>query len=362
MKKSRILILFGGRSAEHEISIISARSLYKALDRNRYIPVLVGISRDGKWAYGGSDDSLLISPIVNHDSRQLVQLGINPGELMDMDGALVPDASFDVIFPLLHGPFGEDGCIQGLFELNKLTYVGAGVAASAVGMDKELSRAIFTAAGLKQTNYLVIRRRDWRNKSQEVIVSIEEKIGYPLFVKPVNLGSSVGVNKVYEQSGLNSAMDAAARYDIKIMIEASIENAREVECALFGNESLSVSGIGEIIPNAEFYSYEAKYVDGNSRLVIPAELSLEVTKRVQDMAIRAFDAIDCAGLARVDFLIDAQGEVFINEVNTMPGFTPISMYPKLWEATGLSYSELIHTLIELAKDRHRDRLDLKNRY
>jgi len=362
MKKNRILILFGGQSAEHEISVISARSVYKALDRNRYTPVLVGISRDGQWVYGGSDDSLLMSAIVNHDSKQLVRLGINPGELMDMDGVLVPDASFDVIFPLLHGPYGEDGCIQGLFELNKLTYVGAGVVSSAVGMDKELSRAIFKGAGLRQTDYLVVRREDWRNRSQEIAVSVKEKIGYPLFVKPVNLGSSVGVTKVYKQSGLNSAMRIAARYDTKIMIEASIEEAREVECALLGNESLSVSGIGEIIPNAEFYSYEAKYIDGNAQLVIPAELSPGVAKRVQNMAIRAFHAIDCAGLARIDFLIDTQGEVFINEVNTMPGFTPISMYPKLWESTGLSYSELIHKLIELAKDRHRDRADLINRY
>jgi len=336
MKKNRILILFGGQSAEHEISVISARSVYKALDRNRYTPVLVGISRDGQWVYGGSDDSLLMSAIVNHDSKQLVRLGINPGELMDMDGVLVPDASFDVIFPLLHGPYGEDGCIQGLFELNKLTYVGAGVVSSAVGMDKELSRAIFKGAGLRQTDYLVVRREDWRNRSQEIAVSVKEKIGYPLFVKPVNLGSSVGVTKVYKQSGLNSAMRIAARYDTKIMIE--------------------------IIPNAEFYSYEAKYIDGNAQLVIPAELSPGVAKRVQNMAIRAFHAIDCAGLARIDFLIDTQGEVFINEVNTMPGFTPISMYPKLWESTGLSYSELIHKLIELAKDRHRDRADLINRY
>ena len=358
MDKTKVLILFGGRSAEHEVSVVSARSLCDALERNRYMPVLVGVARDGRWLYRGLNDNLLSEKVVDGRAGSLVRLGSKAGELVNRHGAVVEDGRFDVVFPLLHGPYGEDGCIQGLFELQGLPYVGAGVAASAVGMDKQLSRAVFTAAGLRQTEYRVIQRSHWHGNPDSVLKDLQEALTYPLFVKPVNLGSSVGISKVYNSSQLVDAVDLAGAYDTKIIVEASVEKARELECALLGNTNPEVSGVGEIIPNAEFYSYDAKYNDNCAELIIPSDLEKPVTRRIQDMAVRAFQAIDCSGLARVDFLIAPDGQVLINEINTMPGFTPISMYPKLWEAAGVSYSELIHRLIEYAKMRFMDRVDL----
>ena len=360
MGKTKVLILFGGRSAEHEVSVVSARSVYEALDRNRYTPILVGIARDGEWFHDGPNDRLLSAKIVEGRSESFVRLGSNAGELVNRHGVVFEDGRFDVVFPLLHGPYGEDGCIQGLFELQGLPYVGAGVPASAVGMDKELSRAVFTAAGLRQTEYRVIRRSHWQDNPDSVLNDLQQALTYPLFVKPVNLGSSVGISKVYNSSQLVDAVDLAGAYDTKIIVEASVEKARELECALLGNTNPQVSGVGEIVPNAEFYSYNAKYNDDCAELIIPADLEKSAKKRVQDMAIRAFRAIDCSGLARVDFLLAPSGEVFVNEINTMPGFTPISMYPKLWEAAGVPYPELLHRLIEHAKARHEDRRGIKS--
>ena len=358
MGKTKVLILFGGRSAEHEVSLVSARSVYEALDRNRYMPILVGIARDGGWFYDGPNDRLLSAKIVEGRSESAIRLGGNAGELVNRHGVVLEDGSFDVVFPLLHGPYGEDGCIQGLFELRGLPYVGAGVAGSAVGMDKELSRAVFNAAGLRQTEYRVIQRSNWDENPDEILDNLQQALSYPLFVKPVNLGSSVGITKAHGTSQLIEGINLASTYDTKVMVEVAVENAREVECALLGNTNPEVSGVGEIIPNAEFYSYDAKYNDGRAELIIPADLEESVTRRVQDMAVRAFRAIDCSGLARADFLIAPDGQALINEINTMPGFTPISMYPKLWEAAGVPYPELIHRLIEYAKARYTDRASL----
>jgi len=241
-----------------------------------------------------------------------------------------------------------------LLELADAAYVGAGVAASAVGMDKELARAVFAHAGLRQTEYLVIRRSAWNADRQGTLEDIEAKLRYPLFVKPVNLGSSIGISKVHDTQSLESAIELAASYDVKIMVETSVENARELECAVLGNDDPKASVIGEIIPGAEFYDYTTKYIDDRSQLIVPAELPESISAEIQRMSVDAFRAIDCAGLGRVDFLLAPSGDIFLNEINTMPGFTPISMYPRLWQASGIPYPELIDELIQLALDRHRE--------
>ena len=359
MPKTRILILFGGRSAEHEVSVISARSVYNALDLNRYEVVLVGISRDGRWLFSGNDESILNDKEVVALHANVVDLSVTRGELVKYDGSPVKTGGFDVVFPLLHGTYGEDGTIQGLFELVGVPYVGAGVTASAVGMDKELARAVFSASGLPQTRYIVIQRSRCREDLDSVLQEIESKFDYPLFLKPVNLGSSVGVSKAHDRNQLIQGLRCAGAYDTKIMVEASVEGAREIECAVLGNENPSVSGVGEIIPGAEFYDYTTKYIVDRSKLLIPADLPEATVATVRNMAARAFRAIDGSGLARVDFLLGTNDQMLINEINTMPGFTPISMYPKLWEASGLGLPDLIQQLISLALDRHTERRGLK---
>jgi D-alanine-D-alanine ligase len=355
----RILILFGGRSAEHEVSLISARSVYGALDRDRYAPVLVGIGRDGRWFFGGEDGAMLRANEVSRQESTVVCLGNKQGILTASDGTHIEDGEFDVVFPLLHGPYGEDGSVQGLLELVGSPYVGAGVAASAVGMDKELSKAVFSAAGLLQTKYTVIRGSKLTSHPNEVVGEVEGNFDYPVFVKPANLGSSVGISKVRTRDQLIDGLNCAGSYDTKIIVEASVEGAREIECAVLGDEHPEVSGVGEIIPGAEFYDYRTKYFNDCAKLVIPAELPKKTTKQIQDMSLRAFQAINCSGLARVDFFIRPNGEVMLNEINTMPGFTPISMYPKLWEETGLHYPQLIDRLIQLGLERHASRGALK---
>ena len=258
MTKKRVLILFGGRSAEHEVSVISARSVYRALDRDRYVPVLVGIDGDGNWLFGGRDEAMLLTKRVTGVQSALVRLGNRPGELVAHDGTDVESGRFDVVFPLLHGPYGEDGTVQGLLELAGVPYVGAGVAASAVGMDKELARAIFSAAGLPQTRFVVIRRSRWRNNPSLVIQEVERDFDYPLFIKPVNLGSSVGISKAHDRDEMIRGIDGAGVYATKILIEVSVEQAREIECAVLGEEDPEVSGVGEIVPGAEFYDYQTK--------------------------------------------------------------------------------------------------------
>ena len=352
MSKTRVLLVFGGQSAEHEISVISARSVYAAIDTSRYEVILAGISRSGQWFLDDGECQLLECDEVSAGSGVPVQLGGGQRDLVGSGGTDIGKGGFDVVFPLLHGPHGEDGCVQGLLELADAAYVGAGVTASAVGMDKELARAVFAHAGLRQTEYLVVRRSAWNSDRARILARIENALRYPLFVKPVNLGSSIGISKVHDVASLGAALDVAAGYDIKMMVESSVEQARELECAVLGNDDPKASVIGEIIPGAEFYDYTTKYIDDRSQLIVPADLSKSVKVSIQEMSLEAFRAIDGAGLARVDFLLSPSGEVFLNEINTMPGFTPISMYPRLWQASGIEYPELIGQLIQLALGRY----------
>jgi len=356
-----VLLLFGGRSAEHEVSVVSARSVYAAIDRERYDVMLAGIDQQGRWYFGGKNsESLLSTTTVVPDKHVPARLSTAGTSLVSEDGDDLPDSDFEVVFPLLHGPYGEDGTVQGLLELAGLAYVGAGVAASAVGMDKALARAIFAGSGLPQTQYSVIARSDWRRAQVPVLERLEGEHDYPLFVKPANLGSSVGISKVYDRQELQAGLELASQYDTKLIVERSVENARELECAVLGNEYPKASGIGEIIPGAEFYDYTTKYIDDQSELVIPALLEKSVSEAIQELAVRTFKAIDCSGLARVDFFMRPDGCVLVNEIYTMPGFTPISMYPKLWAAAGVAYGDLIDRLIQFGLERHLDRKDLQS--
>ena len=360
MSRIRVLLLFGGRSAEHEVSVVSARSVYAAIDRERYDVVLAGIDQQGRWYFGGKDSESLLSSTVVPDDQVPARLSSAGTYLVSDDGDDLPGSEFDVVFPLLHGPYGEDGTVQGLLELAGLAYVGAGVAASAVGMDKVLARAIFAASGLPQTRYTVIMRSDWRRAQVPVLERLEGEHDYPLFVKPANLGSSVGISKVHDRQGLQAGLELASKYDTKLIVERSVENVRELECAVLGNEGPQASGVGEIIPGAEFYNYTTKYIDDRSELVVPAVLEKSETESIRELAIRTFKAIDCSGLARVDFFMRSDGSVLVNEINTMPGFTPISMYPKLWAAAGVAYGDLIDRLIQFGLERHLDRKDLQS--
>ena len=359
-RKIRVGVLFGGRSCEHEVSVTSARSLLEAIDKERYEAVMIGISKEGRWLVAEDALKVLEAGVVEEGNALPVMLDY-PGsrELVARGhGGLAAAASgqVDVIFPILHGPFGEDGTVQGLLELAGLAYVGAGVVGSAVGMDKEMMRRAFRAEGLPQVDYTVVRRRRWERESEAVRHEIEARFAYPIFVKPVNLGSSVGITKARDAGELRRGMDEAASFDYKIMVEAAAVNCREVECAVLGNEDPEASVLGEIVPGNEFYDYDAKYVDDTSDLIIPARISAETTELVRQTALRAFRAVESAGLARVDFFVDKGDEsIYVSEINTMPGFTPISMYPRLWQASGVGYGELIHRLIQLGLERHEDR-------
>ncbi len=343
MSKPRIAVIFGGRSGEHEVSLRSARSVITALDAARYEVVPLAISKLGHWLTGA----------------QAAQMLADPAGVAVTSGSLVPQGEalnqIDVVFPVLHGPLGEDGTVQGLLELADLPYVGCGVTASAIGMDKAACKAIFAAHGLPQVPYLVLKRNHWEADRAAVLAAIEKELSYPLFVKPANMGSSVGISKATDTKTLHEALDLAARYDRKLIVEQGI-NAREIEVSVLGNDQPAASLPGEVVPSREFYDYAAKYVTDDSLLLIPAPLSAEQTTAVQQLAVQAFRAIDGAGLARVDFLLDHDsGQLYLNEVNTMPGFTSISMYPKLWEASGLPLPELLNGLVDLALERHREK-------
>jgi D-alanine-D-alanine ligase len=359
-RKIRVGVLFGGRSCEHEVSVTSARSLLEALDKDMYEPVMIGISKEGRWLVAEDALKVLEAGVVDESDALQVMLDY-PGSrelLVRSHGDLASAASrpVDVIFPILHGPYGEDGTVQGLLELAGVAYVGAGVVGSAVGMDKEMMRRAFRAEGLPQVEYVVVRRGSWERDPDAVQRRIEAKFAFPVFVKPVNLGSSVGITKASAAGELRRGMDEAASFDYKIMVEAAAVNCREVECAVLGNEAPEASVLGEIVPGNEFYDYDAKYVDDTSDLIIPARISAETTELVRQTALRAFRAVESAGLARVDFFVDKGDEsIYVSEINTMPGFTPISMYPKLWQASGIGYGELIHRLIQLGLERHEDR-------
>jgi len=356
-KKIRLGILFGGRSGEHDVSLVSAASVMKALDAAKYEVVPIGITREGQWRVGTGTLKLLpqvlekgdpVTPSVDPSGPKLLPLGPE---------SLTPKArpEVDVIFPVLHGTFGEDGTVQGLLELADIPYVGAGVLASSAGMDKDVMKRLFRDAGLPVVPWELVLRSDWGKDAAGVRRRIESKLPYPLFVKPVNMGSSVGISKVHSGDALTAAMDLAAEYDRKILAEKAVD-AREIECSVLGNDHPQASVPGEVVPVNEFYDYEAKYIKEGSELLIPAPLTAAETKHAQELAIRAFEAIDGAGMGRVDFLLDRQsGELYVNEINTIPGFTSISMYPKLWEASGIPYSELLDRLVSLALERHQEK-------
>jgi D-alanine-D-alanine ligase len=394
--KLRVGVLFGGRSGEHEVSLLSAASILSAIDRKKYDVVPIGISKRGHWMLGVEAQRLLIgeasspAPVAEDDPDFAVSAAVlRSGEPLkipaitqklphtfDLEASaqLAEPKSplargLDVIFPVLHGTFGEDGTIQGLLELADLAYVGSGVLGSATSMDKDAMKRLFTAAGLPQTPYRAVSRAEWKSDATGCRKRIEKALAYPLFVKPANLGSSVGISKVHDRSELAAAMDLAATFDRKIVVEQGVGGPgvkpRELEVAVLGNDTPEASVVGEIVPAKEFYDYEAKYkLSGpdESRAIIPAKLTAAQSKQIRAMAIAAFRACDCAGLARVDFLMppvtkeEKQPPIYLNEINTMPGFTSISMYPKLWQASGLSYEGLIDRLIKLARERHAEKM------
>jgi D-alanine-D-alanine ligase len=369
-RRLRLGVLFGGRSGEHEVSLISAASLLRSLDPAKYEVIPIGITREGQWRVGATPRELagqperLLAAVL--DRGQAVTASADPTgpQLVPThpEGQESPKSRLDVIFPVLHGTFGEDGTVQGLLELADIAYVGAGVLASATGMDKDAMKRLFRDAGLPVVDWMLVLRRDWERSPRACSRRIARALGFPLFVKPANLGSSVGISKVRTSRDLAGALDLAARYDRKIVVEKGLD-AREIECSVLGNDQPVASVPGEIIPVNEFYDYEAKYLKEGSELVIPAKLSKSQSREVQELAVRAFRAIDCAGMARVDFLLDRpSGKVYVNEINTIPGFTPISMYPKLWEASGVPYPELIDRLVALALERHAEKRRSSFRY
>jgi len=382
VKRLRIGVLYGGRSGEHEVSLASAASVFAHLDRARYEPVAIRIEKDGRWTLADKPPSTMIAgEVIAHArleaSRHIregreVHLVAHPGDetmlsidrsvsrRADVPGALVTGLSLDVIFPMLHGPYGEDGTIQGLLELANVPYVGAGVLASAVGMDKAVMKVLFAAHGLPLCAYSVALRHDWERHPAETLTSLEHSLGYPMFVKPANLGSSVGISKAKNRSALSDAMALAGSFDRKIVIEAAVPDAREIECAILGNDEPEASVAGEVIPSREFYDYEAKYLEEGSQVIIPADLPSDTMAHIRRLAIEAFKAIDGAGMARVDFLLArGDGRVYVNEVNTIPGFTTISMFAKLWQASGLTYSALLDRLVQLALARHAEKQQLR---
>jgi D-alanine-D-alanine ligase len=403
MAKLRVGILFGGRSGEHEVSLLSAASVLNAIDRTKYEVVPIGIAKDGRWLTAEHAERLLKGeksadkPALSEaegsvrstpGTERAGDTEATPGaavlatgdsvvilpEPARRDGGLAPfqiDAAtlrrasdrtinVDVIFPVLHGTFGEDGTIQGLLELADIAYVGAGVLGSSAGMDKDIMKSLFRAAGLPIVKHVTVLRGQFEREPQKVRKLVDSKLKYPVFVKPANLGSSVGISKAHDAKELGPAMAEAAKFDRKIVIEEGVggrkNRAREIECAVLGNDDPKASVAGEIVPCKEFYDYDAKYVVEGSQAVIPAEITKAEMKTVQKLAIAAFQAVDCAGLARVDFLMEPRSrKIFVNEINSMPGFTAISMYPKMWVASGVSYPELIDRLIQLGIERHEDK-------
>jgi D-alanine-D-alanine ligase len=362
IEKLRVGLIFGGRSGEHEVSLVSAQGVMGAIDKEKHDVVPIGITKEGRWLASGDPMQALSSGVVTKSNPALLlpepsRCGLMRLEDREQERALaaIQVSQLDVVFPILHGPYGEDGTVQGLLELAGIPYVGAGVAASAVGMDKVLFKDIMRAHGLPVVHSLVIKRQAWERRPEQTVARIEAEIGYACFVKPANLGSSVGISKAHSRAELLAALDEAARYDRKLLVEVAVE-AREIEVSVLGNDEPIASVPGEIVPCNLFYDYAAKYLDGESELLIPAPIPPETADLIRRLAVDAYLAIDCAGMARADFLLDRRtDQVYINELNTLPGFTPISMYPKLWEASGISYTELIDRLIELALERHADK-------
>ncbi len=359
-KRIRVGVIFGGRSGEHEVSLRSARSIIDAINKEKYEVLPIGITKEGRWIAGDDPMAALTAGEMSTPAALIGEPGtptiraIEP--VGERESGLRDIATVDVIFPVLHGTYGEDGTIQGLLELADVPYVGAGVLGSAVGMDKAVFKAVMEAHGIPVLPYRLVLRSRWEAEPERVLDDLEAALPYPMFAKPANLGSSVGVSRADDRVGLRRAIDGAALYDRRILVEQGARDAREIEVSVLGNDDPIASVPGEVIPGDVFYSYKDKYIDDKAQLIIPAPLDAETTARVRDIAVCAFKAIDCAGLARCDFFVERRtGEVFMNEVNTIPGFTSISMYPKLWEASGISYPELIDRLIELALERHADK-------
>jgi D-alanine-D-alanine ligase len=373
MKKLRVGVIYGGRSGEHEVSLASAAAVFQHLDRDRYEPMAIRIEKDGRWTLPDRAPTLMSAADViqagRHelsDRARETHLVAHPGgdTLMTIDRqatpAVVSGLALDVVFPVLHGPYGEDGTVQGLLELANVPYVGAGVLASAVGMDKAAMKLVFAAKGLPICDYEVVLKRDWQRDERAVLHTVVNRLGFPVFVKPANLGSSVGISKAKHVAELRAAITLAGDFDRKIVIEAAVASAREIEVAVIGNDEPEASVPGEIVPSREFYDYEAKYITDDSTTLIPAPLTAAQTDDVRRIAIAAFKALDCAGMARVDFLLARDsGVLYLNELNTIPGFTTISMYAKMWAASGLSYPQLLDRLIALALDRHAEKQQLR---
>ena len=381
VRRLRIGIIYGGRSSEHAVSLASAAAIFANLDRERYEPVPIRIEQDGRWVLAERPPTLestgdtiararLESGRPARATRELhlvahpgdetmltVERGVDADSGSDDAGhAIVTGLALDLIFPIVHGPYGEDGTLQGLLELANIPYVGAGVLAAAVGMDKAVMKVLFAASGLPIVQHDVLLRRDWQADRAGIVSELTERLRFPLFVKPANLGSSVGISRATDRDTLSSAIDLAAEFDRKIVVEEGVTPCREIECAVLGNSDPEVSVPGEIIPSRDFYDYEAKYLDDSSEMVIPAVLTPGQTAEVQRLAVAAFRAIDGAGMARVDLLLKRNtGRIFLNEINTHPGFTTISMYSKMWAASGLSYPALLDRLIALANERHTEK-------
>jgi D-alanine-D-alanine ligase len=375
VKKLRVGVIYGGRSGEHEVSLASAAAVFKNLDPERYDAVAIRIEKDGRWALPEAPPTLVSAADVIHagsdranleaGSTREAHMMAHPGgeTLLTIDRGsenAVSGLSLDVVFPVLHGPYGEDGTVQGLLELANIPYVGAGVLASAVGMDKAVMKLVFAAKGLPICDYDVVMKREWQRDERGILQRVVTRLGFPVFVKPANLGSSVGISKAKHVAELRTAVSLAAQFDRKVVVEAAVPQAREIEVAVLGNDEPEASVPGEIIPSREFYDYEAKYLDGASRDIIPAVLPGTLGEDIRTLAVAAFKAVDCAGMARVDFLLAGDsGTLYLNEVNTIPGFTTISMYSKMWAASGLAYPALLDRLITLAIERHSDKQQLR---
>jgi D-alanine-D-alanine ligase len=356
-RKLRVGVLFGGRSGEHEVSLASAASIIRGLDPQKYEAVPIGISKEGHWLIGEGAQKML--PEVLRTGQRVV-MSADPTEsaLMPIDGS-ARGHKLDVIFPVIHGTFGEDGTMQGLLELAGLPFVGAGVLGSAIGMDKDVAKKLMQVAGIPVVPWIAVQRADWERDPKAIRRAIEKKFKYPVFAKPATLGSSVGMTKVHSRAELGPALDLAAEFAMKIMVERAV-SAREIEVSVLGNHDPRASIPGEIVPHREFYDYAAKYLEEGTQLLIPAKLKKSEVKKVQVMAVTAFRALELSGMARVDFFIEKRGgKIFLNEVNTIPGFTSISMYPKLWEANGIPFRELISKLIDLALEQHQEKARTK---
>jgi D-alanine-D-alanine ligase len=353
-KRLRIGVLFGGRSGEHEVSLASATSVIRGLDPEKYEAVPIGINKEGHWSVGAGAQKML-PEVLKSGHRVMLPADPNAGSLISMDGTQSGPLMVDVVFPVLHGTFGEDGTVQGLLELAGLPYVGAGVLGSAIGMDKDVQKRLCKEAKIPVVEWIAVARAAWEKQPKEIIRAIEKKFRYPVFVKPATLGSSVGMSKAHSRKELEPALNLAGEFALKIIIERAIKG-REIEVSVLGNSEPRASIPGEIVPHREYYDYAAKYLEEGTRLLIPAKLSSPQVKRFQELAVRGFRALELGGMARVDFFLENRsGKIYLNEVNTIPGFTSISMYPKLWEASGIPFVKLIDQLIELALEQHREK-------